>query len=245
MIENHELHNLFPTPFYFFTLSDDCIKRLGDEITAEYKKNCDDPSTHNKADHLVNDLNQLVGFCKNKGINVYQSNPNLQNTEEFSFINDIIFDACRLWEENTKCKIETFDINLMWSNIYRPNGFNAEHFHPNSFLSGIILVKDPQTRPKNGVRFNQHGGTVFYSPINQNFVILPEAIEEGSAYYTPTIKPDMKEGTMVLFPSWLRHAANPYIPNPEDKDEYRVTVSFNVMVRGTMGKIGNLTLHEY
>tara|TARA_R110000851_G_scaffold132725_3_gene267206 strand:+ start:3056 stop:3793 length:738 start_codon:yes stop_codon:yes gene_type:complete len=245
VIENHELHNIFPTPFFFFTLSKDCIKKLGDEVTAEYKKNCDDPSTHSKADHLVSDLDGLVGFCKNKGINVYQSSSDLQTREEFSFINEVIFDACRLWEENTKCKVETFDINLMWANIYRPNGFNAEHFHPNSFLSGIILIKDPQTWTKDGVRHNQAGGTIFYSPINQNFVIMPDTAEEGSSHYTPTIKPDWKEGTMVLFPSWLRHAANPYVPHPDDKNEHRVTLSFNIMVRGSMGKVSQLTHHVY
>ena len=92
--------------------------------------------------------------------------------KDFVYIYQKDYIVDKLWEKNTKCIVDTFDINLMWSNIYRPNGFNPEHFHPNSFLSGIILVKDPQTHVRDGVKFNQHGGTIFYSPINQNFVII-------------------------------------------------------------------------
>ncbi len=243
-IIKNEMMNLFPVPFQFNSIDKKSIKKLEKAVTKEYKLNCDDPETHYKADHLVHDLNSLLGFCKNKGVTSYQSTPNLQLKEEFAFVNDLIFEACRNWEQQTKCVVETFDISLMWSNIYRPNGYNPEHFHPNSFLSGIICIKDPASRPKDGVSMTL-GGTTFYHPINQNFVISPSVEEEGSPFYTPSIRPELKDGMMILFPSWLRHSAMPYFPREEDKEEFRVTLSFNINIRGKAGSPEQLTSHIY
>tara|TARA_R100001163_G_scaffold728_8_gene1165 strand:+ start:6790 stop:7527 length:738 start_codon:yes stop_codon:yes gene_type:complete len=243
-IVKHEVIDLFPVPFQFNTIDKKSIKKLEKAITKEYKNNCDDPDTHYKADHKVLDLNVLLGFCKNSGVSSYQSTPNLQTKEEFAFFNDIIFEACRNWEEHTKINVETYDISLMWSNIYRPNGTNPEHFHPNSFLSGVVCIRDPSVRPHNGVTTNL-GGTTFFNPLNQNFVIAPSVSERGSPYYTPSVKPELKENMMVIFPSWLRHAATPYFPQQENKDEFRVTLSFNVMIRGAAGSPDQLTHHIY
>ena len=245
MIEHSEITNFFPTPFLFNRLDESTVDKLEKAVLEEFKRNCKDPETHFKADHIVLDRNVLEGFCKNAGVNSYQSNPDLQTREEFAFLNEDIFEAARVYEEQTKIIVETFDISLMWSNIYRPNGNNPEHFHPNSFISGIIIVSDPSTESLNGVSSNL-GGTTFYSPVNQNFIMLPRVEDTGSLYYTPTVKPELRRGTLVLFPSWLRHAATPYFPNSkEDEEKFRITVSFNINIRGPAGKIDLLTSHTY
>ena len=142
--------------------------------------------------------------------------------------------------DRTNIEVETFDISLMWANIYRLNGQNPEHFHPNSFLSGIICVEDPQTKAHNGVKMAL-GGTTFYAPNNQNYVITPSVKEEGSRYYSPTIRPELRDGMMIIFPSWLRHAASMYHPNEIDKETFRMTMSFNVNIRGKVGSVDQLT----
>ena len=49
---------------------------------------------------------------------------------------------------------------------------------------------------------------------------------------------------MIIFPSWLRHAATPY-PGVEDINDFRITVSFNIMIRGNAGKKEQLTWNRF
>lgn len=239
-----EVLELFPTPIFLCEIDKKSTKKISSLIYKEYKTNCDDVETWDKTKPgVTNNLfakKILEGFCKGENVSSFQTNPDLQNRKEFSFVNDLIFNACREWESRTNIEVDTFDISLMWANIYRPNGQNPEHFHPNSFLSGIICVEDPQTTAHNGVKMAL-GGTTFYAPINQNFVITPRVKEEGSRYYSPTIRPEFRDGMMIIFPSWLRHAATPYHPNEIDKEKFRVTMSFNVNIRGKVGSVDQLT----
>ena len=75
----------------------------------------------------------------------------------------------------------------------------------------------------------------------QNYVITPSVKEEGSRYYSPTIRPELRDGMMIIFPSWLRHAASMYHPNEIDKETFRMTMSFNVNIRGKVGSVDQLT----
>ena len=245
-IERSEVIGVFPTPFMFVTVDEETRKKALEEVLKEYNTNCEDAATHFKAGKYVDQLEGLKSFCKESGMNSYQSNPDLQKREEFSFFNDILFDASRIWEEETNIDVETFDIILMWSNFYRaPGGGNGEHFHPNSFLSCVFIIEDPSIEPIDGVR-HKTGSTTFYSPINQNFVISPSIKDPGSAYYNPTLLPDVKKGDLLIFPSWLRHAADPYHLAPVvDQDQFRITISANIMIRGDAGNAETLTHHNY
>ena len=245
-IENSEVIGIFPTPFMFVTVDEETRKKVLEEVLKEFKTNCEDAATHFKAGKYVDQLEGLKSFCKASGTNTYQSNPDLQKREEFSFFNDILFDACRIWEEETNIDVETFDISLMWSNFYRATGGgNGEHFHPNSFLSCVYIIEDPSIEPVNGVK-HKIGSTTFYSPVNQNFVITPSTGERGSMYYNPTMLPSVKKGDLLMFPSRLRHAADPYhLAQDEDQDQFRITISANIMIRGNAGKVETLTYHNY
>lgn len=244
-IEHSEVVGIFPTPFLFVTVDEETRKKALEEVLKEFKTNCDDPESHIKAGKYVDQLEGLKSFCKASGTNTYQSNPDLQKREEFSFFNDILFDACRIWEEQTNIDVETFDITLMWSNFYRSGGGNGEHFHPNSFLSCVFIIEDPSIEPVNGVK-HKMGSTTFYSPVNQNFVISPGIKERGSPYYNPTMLPNVKKGDLLVFPSWLRHAADEFHLAPVvDQDQFRITISANIMIRGNAGKVEALTHHNY
>ena len=244
-IEHSEVVGIFPTPFLFVTVDEETRKKALEEVLKEFKTNCDDPESHIKAGKYVDQLQGLKSFCKASGVNTYQSNPDLQKREEFSFFNDILFDACRIWEEQTNIDVETFDITLMWSNFYRSGGGNGEHFHPNSFLSCVFIIEDPSIEPVNGVK-HKMGSTTFYSPVNQNFVISPGIKERGSPYYNPTMLPNVKKGDLLVFPSWLRHAADEFHLAPVvDQDQFRITISANIMIRGNAGKVEALTHHNY
>ncbi len=239
-----ELLDLFPTPFFLCEIDKKSIKKISKLIQNEYKRNCDNVETWDKKKPGVkNNLFSkalIIGFCKGENVTSFQTNTDLQNKKEFSLVNDLGFEACREWETRTNIEVETFDISLMWANIYRLNGQNPEHFHPNSFLSGIICVEDPQTKAHNGVKMAL-GGTTFYAPNNQNYVITPSVKEEGSRYYSPTIRPELRDGMMIIFASWLKHAASMYHPNEIDKETFRMTMSFNVNIRGKVGSVDQLT----
>lgn len=241
-----ELATFFPTPFLFCDLSKKTIKQLETAVIKDFRNDCEDFDTYLKTKNAEEDhqLKQnLTSFCKAEGFPIYQSTQELQLKPDFNFILRDIFSACRAFEGETNIEVDKFEVSMMWSNIYRKGGHNPEHFHPNSFLSGIICVNDPIADIAT-LKKENYGGTTFYSPINQNFVIVPTTKKEGSAFYTPTVIPQIKKGNMIIFPSWLRHAATPY-PGVEDINDFRITVSFNIMIRGTAGKKEQLTWNRY
>jgi len=102
-----------------------------------------------------------------------------------------------------------------WCHITRAGGYHDVHTHPMCSWCGIYYVEPGETdiRSKNGVNR-------FYEPrINVNFYgdyATRYLYNEGS------VDVPAKEGTLIVFPSYLRHSALPY-----QGERDRIVVSFN------------------
>lgn len=85
--------------------------------------------------------------------------------------------------------------NVAWLNELQPGGFQTRHSHCNSFLSVIYYIDMPKGAPV----------TAFHRPL----VEMKPYFSFGTDRYHDAnfefIKPEMKEDTFIIFPSYLQH----------------------------------------
>jgi uncharacterized protein (TIGR02466 family) len=114
------------------------------------------------------------------------------------------------------------EITGCWANVLPPGAAHKMHSHPNNFLSGVYYVR---TRPG--------ADTInFHDPRPQAGVIRPPVVEL-TAENTDQVVVQVRDGTMLLFPSWLAHSVD-----ANTSDEERVSISFNVMFSTFAERLG-------
>jgi uncharacterized protein (TIGR02466 family) len=87
------------------------------------------------------------------------------------------------------------------------------HSHPNNYLSGVYYVC---THPG--------ADTInFHDPRRQTGVIRPPVVEL-TAENTDQVVVKVRDGTLLMFPSYLEHSID-----ANTSDDERISVSFNVM----------------
>ena len=126
-----------------------------------------------------------------------------------------------------KNKSLEFYITQSWLNVTKQNEHHEIHNHPNSIISGVYYFTDNSKIIFNSPFTASGSRTIsIESEINNswNFANYNECIQTW------------EKGTLVLFPSYLTHR----VPKNTSFD-VRVSISFNVFVRGELGTIDNLT----
>lgn len=99
-----------------------------------------------------------------------------------------------------------FELESLWANLNFPNAFNMSHIH-GAEISGVFYVKVPE---------GDSGRLVLVDPRTR--VNMSEKRLRSLNFPI-----DPKEGTFVLFPSWLEH----YV-EPNKSDDIRISISFNL-----------------
>jgi uncharacterized protein (TIGR02466 family) len=98
-------------------------------------------------------------------------------------------------------------------NLYAPGAAHREHSHPNNFLSAVYYVR---TRPG-------ADSINFHDPRSQAGVIRPP-VTELTAANTDQVVVQVKDGTLLVFPSYLYHSVD-----ANASGETRISLSFNLM----------------
>ena len=112
-----------------------------------------------------------------------------------------------------KIGYDAVEITGCWANVGRRGASHAMHTHPNNFLSGVYYV---QTSP-GAETIN------FHDPRSQASVLRPP-VTELSGRNADQVVVKVKDGTLLMFPSYLPHSVS-----PSESDELRISISFNVM----------------
>ncbi|MDJ0611264.1 MAG: 2OG-Fe(II) oxygenase family protein [Kiloniellales bacterium] len=108
---------------------------------------------------------------------------------------------------------DSFEVTGCWGNVNPSGSPHATHSHPNNFLSGVYYV-----------RVAPGGDSItFHEPRPQLNIITPKVREQNN-FNTSQVNLPVKEGQLVMFPSWFRHSV---LPNKAEVE--RVSVSFNIM----------------
>lgn len=106
-----------------------------------------------------------------------------------------------------------YEITGCWATVLAPGASHKLHSHPNNFLSGVYYI-----------RTGEGADTInFHDPRKQASVIRPP-VTELTAQNTDQVVVRVREGTLLLFPSYLEHSVDANGSNDE-----RVSISFNLM----------------
>tara|TARA_B100000925_G_scaffold202298_1_gene153408 strand:- start:52 stop:744 length:693 start_codon:yes stop_codon:yes gene_type:complete len=178
----------------------------------------------------------------------FSANEELQHLQHYSVLaNDDKYGRFRNWCEQQAERYakeisghyipETVQITDSWFNVSNTGGFQHQHYHANSYMSGVYYVNFdaekghcPTSFTKDERSFMQNSSTIQllktkYTEFNQNDVVYA------------------KEGELLLFPSHTTHGYK------ENQGDNRVTISMNIMptvvTNGDYGwRVSNLTPKE-
>ena len=115
-----------------------------------------------------------------------------------------------------------FYITQSWLNITKPGGSHFRHWHPNSIISGVFYVSTVED------------DTICFFKDRDLKVMQIES--NVNAYNTHVWGVSVNNNTLVLFPSWLEHS----VERNEKASSDRISISFNVFMKGTIGSENNL-----
>ena len=111
----------------------------------------------------------------------------------------------------------------MWFNYYSNGEYQETHTH----VQSNMFVQRPHFSCIHYLKFDPevHRPTVFSDPL---FVIRrTNSIELDSNNYNEKYEPQVREGSIIMFPPYLEH----YVPKSEPTlDNPRITVAFNIVL---------------
>ena len=148
-----------------------------------------------------------------------------------TFIMDNIYDVARTVNEKywRQFKLENIDVDLtgLWFQVCNDHAFHETHVHGNCSWSGVYYVQaGSASKNQNDVMENGmlNGVTRFYGP-NMEYGAAGHG-DWGNYYlHDHTFTQYPENGTLVIFPSHLKHMVFPY-----KGEEDRVIVSFHAQV---------------
>jgi uncharacterized protein (TIGR02466 family) len=143
----------------------------------------------------------------------WQSSHRLHESDHFRGLVDLINEAAESVLEYLKIGHAGFKVTGCWANLSAPGAGHGAHSHPNNYLSGVYYV-----------RTHQGADTIcFLDPRPQTAIMAPP-VTALTAENTEQVVVRIKDGTLLMFPAWLRHAVD-----PNRSDRTRISLGFNIM----------------
>ncbi|MGH8764306.1 MAG: 2OG-Fe(II) oxygenase family protein [Burkholderiales bacterium] len=143
----------------------------------------------------------------------WQSEQALHRRDEFRDLVACINNATKGILRFLRIGYDAFEITGCWANVLARGAAHKAHSHPNNFLSGVYYVRT-------------HAGTDtlnLHDPRIQTSVIRPPVVEL-TAENTDQVVVRVRDGTLLLFPSYLQHSVDANMSGEE-----RISISFNIM----------------
>ena len=184
-------------------------------------------------DRLKQQLLPQINFKKNK-VKVPEgwSTTKIITSIENDKANDFLYNSEELSNQYINV-IESFcdddyviEIDEIWFNYYIDGEYQEQHNH----LDSAMEVRTKSNSPISTfscIHFlcydkEVHNPVVFKDPIS---IIRSHSFEFASHKHDDGHKPDINEGDMIMFPSYLEHEVKSGRPTP---DNPRITISFNL-----------------
>jgi len=114
-------------------------------------------------------------------------------------------------------------ITQSWLNYTETNQYHHKHQHPNSLVSGVFYVNCHEELDK--IKF-----------FNDTYKTIKPEIKDWNLYNSESWWFTVKTGDIILFPSSLTHM----VENKEGTNT-RISLAFNVFIKGVIGNNKNLT----
>ena len=146
----------------------------------------------------------------------WQSAQNLHHLDEFRELVTCVERGTRSVLRFLRIGYDAFEITGCWANVLTQGASHRAHSHPNNFLSGAYYLRTPAG-----------ADTInFHDPRPQTGIIRPP-VTELTAENTDQVVVRVKNGTLLLFPAYLRHSVD-----ANASEEPRISISFNLMFSG-------------
>jgi uncharacterized protein (TIGR02466 family) len=114
-------------------------------------------------------------------------------------------------------------ITQSWLNYTKQNQFHHRHSHANSFVSGVLYI-DVDSEVDRIYFHNKHQPTIKVE------------VSEYNLHNSPSWWFPISSGLVVMFPSDTIHEVK-----SKEKDNERISLAFNVFIKGTLGNARELT----
>ena len=163
-------------------------------------------------------------FCKNDG-NITSNNTYILNEKPFTNIKKEL--DKRVQDYFNKVLLTTDDvtpyITQSWLNFTETNQYHHKHSHPNSLVSGVFYVNCHEELDK--IKF-----------FKEEYKTIKPKTKDWNLWNSETWWFPVKTGDIIMFPSSLIHM----VENKEGTNT-RISLAFNVFIKGTIGSNKNLT----
>ena len=209
----HKVIDIFPTPIY--------VTKRETELT-------------------YSEMEEIKAFTKGerwRGEQSFRNKKLVKKTKDDTYIFDTKLDSLKKFcEEHIDTYVNEvispknseldFYITQSWLNVLSPGGIHPVHAHPNSIISGTFYVSTVE------------GDAVQFYDINTTAKTRIN-IEPGKTNFWNVNQQNLNIGNnvLLLFPSWIGHGVNKSISKITD----RISISFNVFVRGNIGEYYDLS----
>ena len=114
-------------------------------------------------------------------------------------------------------------ITQSWLNYTETNQYHHKHAHPNSLVSGVFYINCHEEYDK--IKF-----------FNDKYQTIKPEVKDWNIWNSETWWFTVKTGDVVMFPSSLTHMVE-----TKQGDNTRISLAFNVFIKGTAGNNKQLT----
>jgi uncharacterized protein (TIGR02466 family) len=114
-------------------------------------------------------------------------------------------------------------ITQSWLNYTEKNQYHHKHSHPNSLVSGVFYINCHEEHDK--IKF-----------FNDTYKTIKPEVKDWNMWNSESWWFPVKTGDVILFPSSLTHMVE-----TKQGDNTRISLAFNVFIKGTVGNNKNLT----
>ena len=165
-----------------------------------------------------------LDFYKNDG-NITSNNNYILNQKVFGSLKEDIY----LRVEDYFKKVLSYTdavtpyITQSWLNYTETNQYHHKHAHPNSIVSGVFYINCHEEFDK--IKF-----------FKESYKAIKPEIKDWNLYNSESWWFTVKTGDIILFPSSLTHMVE-----TKEGDNTRISLAFNVFIKGTIGNNKNLT----
>ena len=114
-------------------------------------------------------------------------------------------------------------ITQSWLNYTETNQYHHKHQHPNSLVSGVFYINCDENFDK--IKF-----------FNDTYKTIKPEVKNWNLWNSESWWFSVKTGDIILFPSSLTHMVE-----TKEGINTRISLAFNVFIKGTVGNNKNLT----
>ena len=173
-----------------------------------------------------------ISFINDSKLDVFQNSGNARSNEGY-ILNNKIFKNLK---EELDLKVQDYFnkvvspsnnitpyITQSWLNYTEKNQYHHKHTHPNSLVSGVFYVNCHQEHDK--IKF-----------FNYDHKMIKLEVKDWNVWNSESWSFPVKTGDIVLFPSSLIHMVE-----TKQGDNTRISLAFNIFIKGNIGDKKNST----